>query len=220
MIYLYMKINVKVPTWIKEYSQEIKKSFAALGSMGSIVVIGVVLTLVLAVFMISFISAKDKKEYEDIQNQIKMQKEYQQMLDSYNLDMDATAMLTRNADVLDSNGNVLGSFTLEIADNDVTRTTGLSGRETLAENQGMLFQFAEETTGGFHMKDVKFPLDMIFLDENSQIIEMYKSVPPCETDDCEVYSPTNGYYSVVEVLGGTVDKLGVKEGDTLRVNNE
>lgn len=213
-----MKINVKIPTWIKEYSQDIKKSFSALGSTGNIVVIGVVLTLILAVFMISVISARDKKEYDEIQNQIKMQKEYQQMLNNYNLDMDATAMITRNADVLDSGGNVLGSFTLEVADNDVTRTTGLSGRETLEENKGMLFQFGEETTGGFHMKDVKFSLDIIFLDENNQIIEMYKSVPPCETDDCEVYSPTNGYYSVVEVLGGIVESLGVKEGDTLRVN--
>lgn len=212
-----MKVKVKVPTWLTDYWKDVKKTFYALGSTGSIIVVLFVLTLILSAFMISFISAKDRKEFEDIQNQIKMQKEYQNMLNNYNLDMDATSMVTKNAFIVDNSGAVKGDFSLEVADNDYTRSIGLSDRETIGENQGMLFTFEENATGGFHMRNVKFPLDIIFLDSENRISSIFNSVPICETEECPTYDPEESYFSVLELPGGTSERLSISEGDRLQI---
>ncbi|HOU75662.1 MAG TPA: DUF192 domain-containing protein [Candidatus Dojkabacteria bacterium] len=212
-----MKVKVKIPSWIKDYWRDVKKSFSVLGSTGSIIVFGFILTLILSVFIVSFISAKDQKEFEDIQNQIKMQKQYQDVINNYNLDMDANAMVTKDATIINNSGSIKGSFSLEVADNDVTRTSGLSGRDSIGENQGMLFTFTENTTGGFHMKDVKFPLDILFLDSENKVFSIFNSVPICETEECPIYAPDGSYYSVLELPGGTVEKFGIVEGDLLQI---
>lgn len=67
---------------------------------------------------------------------------------------------------------------VEIADTDEERIMGLSGREALAEGTGMLFVFEEGALQGIWMKDMKFPIDIIWLDESLNIIDIEKNVTP------------------------------------------
>src|SRR3989344_6562762 len=58
---------------------------------------------------------------------------------------------------------------VEIADTDVTRENGLSDRLTLPENAGMLFIFNTDDYHHFWMKDMNFPLDLIWIDDNWRV---------------------------------------------------
>ncbi len=67
---------------------------------------------------------------------------------------------------------------LEIADTESERARGLSGRAALGENEGMLFIFDEPEMPGFWMKDMHFPIDIIWLDENRQIVGLHENIAP------------------------------------------
>lgn len=88
---------------------------------------------------------------------------------------------------------------------------GLSFRESLDENKGMLFIFDEPGRYNFWMKDMGFSLDILFISEDLKIIQII-SVDPCLGDFCESYSPEGDFKYVLEAKKGfSIDK-GVKEG--------
>lgn len=93
---------------------------------------------------------------------------------------------------------------------------GLMFRESLGENQGMLFVFPEEKIYSFWMKDTLIPLDMIWINENFEVVEI-KSVQPCVADPCETYTPTANAKYVLEVNSGFAEKNGIKIGDPVVV---
>lgn len=92
------------------------------------------------------------------------------------------------------------SIKVEVVDTLQTRTMGLSGRETLAEGTGMLFIFDSPAMAGFWMKDMKFAIDIVWIDENYQIVDIDKSVLP-ETFP-EVFYPDRAIKYVLEVPAG------------------
>ena len=66
---------------------------------------------------------------------------------------------------------------VEVADTDAKRTLGLSGRESLKEG-GMLFVFDTPGNYGFWMKDMRFPIDIIWLDESYHVVDIARNVGP------------------------------------------
>ena len=69
------------------------------------------------------------------------------------------------------------AFNLEIADNITSRTKGLSGRDSLCPNCGMIFIYSKESIYPFWMKNTHFPLNIIWLDKNSKIIDIKQGQP-------------------------------------------
>ncbi len=69
-------------------------------------------------------------------------------------------------------------LTLEIADTPGKRSLGLSNREGLAENEGMLFTFEEARLHGFWMKDMLFPIDMAWLNDKFCIVYLVRKASP------------------------------------------
>ena len=67
---------------------------------------------------------------------------------------------------------------VEIADTPAKRERGLSGRESLPPNTGLLFVFDEPGQYGFWMKDMLFPIDILWLDENFQIVGSWLNADP------------------------------------------
>jgi uncharacterized protein len=65
-----------------------------------------------------------------------------------------------------------------VADTDYSRTKGLSGRDYLAPNEGLLFVFDKEGYQGFWMKDMNFPIDIVWLSKNKKIIHIEHNVSP------------------------------------------
>ena len=91
-------------------------------------------------------------------------------------------------------------FVIEIADSNEERTLGLSGRQTLNENAGMLFIFEEETIPSFWMKDMKFPIDIIWISSNFEIIGIERDLQPCiDGELCPAFYPSQPVKYVLEI---------------------
>lgn len=105
-------------------------------------------------------------------------------------------------------------FSLEIADEDKERVKGLSERNSLAENKGMLFVFDKKGKYGFWMRNVKFPLDIIYISDDT-IVDIIKNAEPKSEDDTNipVFEPKTEANYVLEINGGLSDKYKIATGD-------
>ena len=100
----------------------------------------------------------------------------------------------------------------EVADTRVLRERGLMFREKLSEDSGMLFVFSKAAPHRFWMKNVKMPLDMIWLDSTKQIIDILDNVPPCLIDPCADFGPEGHAAFVIETAGGFAKKNRLARG--------
>ena len=82
-------------------------------------------------------------------------------------------------------------------------------RETLPENQGMLFIFDKEEPQAFWMKNTHVSLDMIFVNKNKKIIRIHKYTEPYTTKSYTSGAPA---IYVVEVVAGFSDQYGIEPG--------
>ena len=89
---------------------------------------------------------------------------------------------------------------------------GLQGRQGLGSNRGMLFFFAADDRYRFWMKDMKFPIDIIWLDRQDRIVAIGENVPPCVADPCPVYGPPANARYVLEVSAGFSRAHAMKPG--------
>jgi len=108
-------------------------------------------------------------------------------------------------------------ISVEIADTFQKRQKGLSERESLAEGEGMLFVFAQENIQPpFWMKEMKFAIDIIWIDDN-KIVQINESVlvpePDTPNSELKFYSPNQPIDYVLEVNAGFVDENNIKIGD-------
>jgi len=117
----------------------------------------------------------------------------------------------------------IGKKTLlvEIADTQESRTTGLSGRKSLAENEGMLFVFeSQNIKQAFWMKDMKFSIDIIWI-KDGKVAQITKEVPAPAPDtpdrNLSLYIPDAPIDYVLEVIGGFCDQQGIKVGDEVTI---
>ena len=105
-------------------------------------------------------------------------------------------------------------FTVEIADTEAERERGLMFRKELPPGRGMLFDFHREQQVGFWMKNTLIPLDMIFIDRRGRIVNIAQDAKPMSED---VIMSGGQVRAVLEVIAGTVRRLGIQPGD--RVSN-
>lgn len=93
------------------------------------------------------------------------------------------------------------------------RERGLSGRAALCADCGMLFVFEQEDTYSFWMKDMRFALDVLWIDGN-KIAQIDRNVPFADGMDV-VIRPKMAVDKVLEINAGGSDRLGIKEGDEI-----
>lgn len=84
---------------------------------------------------------------------------------------------------------------------------GLSGRDTLPPDTGMLFRFPRDHVPIFWMKDMKFPIDIIWINDNF-IVDIVKNVPVPQDANLPTYSPHKPVDTVLEVPAGYSDSHG------------
>lgn len=107
-------------------------------------------------------------------------------------------------------------ISVEIADTSEERAQGLSGRERLALGTGMLFVFDEPGIYGFWMKDMNFPIDIVWIDEKGRVVGVERDARP-ETFPQAFYPPSEVLY-VLELNSGVAAELGIDIGS--RVSQE
>jgi uncharacterized membrane protein (UPF0127 family) len=129
----------------------------------------------------------------------------------------AISMFSRlNADVYDQNASLILQdkiISLIVVNNSESRTRGLSGTESLPENSAMLFVFDEPDRYGIWMKDMKFPLDILWLNEDKKIIHIERNVSPQTYP--KVFTSGEKSLYVLETNVGFVEKNNLKVGNVL-----
>lgn len=103
-------------------------------------------------------------------------------------------------------------FAVEVADTPGSRAKGLSGRESLGENRGILFVFDEPGYYSFWMKDMLISLDFIWIN-NDEIVQVNENIRPEDYPPPKYFTPKYPADSVLEVNSGTIKKFNIKPGD-------
>jgi uncharacterized membrane protein (UPF0127 family) len=112
-------------------------------------------------------------------------------------------------------------FSLEIAADPQSRRLGYMYRERVGPAEGMLFLFETTSRHGMWMKNCKVPLDIIWLDERWQVVEIARRLPPCpEQGECRSSVPMAAARYVLEVAAGTTEREGLRRGDKLVILSE
>jgi uncharacterized protein len=104
----------------------------------------------------------------------------------------------------------IAGIDIELAQDESQRELGLMFRDTLGENQGMLFLFDNEEARAFWMKNTILSLDMIFVNARSEIVTIHKHTTPYSE---ETYASTKPAKYVIEVNAGYTDKRKISVGD-------
>jgi hypothetical protein len=107
------------------------------------------------------------------------------------------------------------SVTAELAVTDEERQQGLMFREKINDDQGMLFIFEDEAIYSFWMKNMRFPIDILWLDAQKRIVHLESRVPPCQSDPCPSYVPDAAATYVLELKSGSAEKHGLKLYDRI-----
>jgi uncharacterized protein len=111
-------------------------------------------------------------------------------------------------EIVSSNG--VHAFNVELATNDKERERGLMFRKSLPEGQGMLFDFKHDREVSFWMRNTLISLDMIFISGDGRIVHIVENAKPLSDDMIPSGAPVR---AVLEVIAGTVQKLGIAPGD-------
>ncbi|MFZ2522653.1 MAG: DUF192 domain-containing protein [Minisyncoccia bacterium] len=109
-------------------------------------------------------------------------------------------------------------FIVRVADTKDEREKGLSGTPSLPLGEGMLFVFSGSNNYGFWMKDMQYPIDIVWIGEDLKITHIEKSLSPDTYP--KVYYPLKPSRYVLEVSSGQSDNLKVKIGDSVIFSRE
>ena len=111
------------------------------------------------------------------------------------------------------------SYSVDMAVLPEERRQGLSGREHMAQDAGMLFVFEEEQQLHFWMKEMRFPLDIIWIDAQCRLVgvsaEVPTPVPNAGNDEIPRAQSHLPARFVLEVNAGEAARNGLSEGDAV-----
>ena len=111
------------------------------------------------------------------------------------------------------------TLSVEIASTTLERMNGLSFRPSLGADDGMLFLFGSPAIQNFWMKDMNFPLDMIWIASGTVVGFVQDAVPQpgAALWSLKIYSSPDGTDKVLEVNAGMVAQYNIKIGDTVEI---
>jgi uncharacterized membrane protein (UPF0127 family) len=105
---------------------------------------------------------------------------------------------------------------VDIALTDKQVQDGLAIKNSLNENEGMLFFLGEPRKASFWMKNMKFPIDIIWLNEKFSIVHIEQELQPCESVFyCKSYKPNSEALYVLETIAGFTKKHNLQIGDNV-----
>lgn len=112
------------------------------------------------------------------------------------------------------------TITVLVADTPSHRYRGLGGRETLGNYAGMLFRFVERQQHAMVMREMRFPLDIIWLDRG-KVIDLASDVPlepGASESQLVVYRARLPSDMVLELPAGEAVRLGIKIGTAMSID--
>lgn len=126
----------------------------------------------------------------------------------------AEVTFTKEAELLllKPTGDTIQQLDIEIADSDYERETGLMYRDSMKNNQGMLFVFENEKPRYFYMKNTHIPLDIIYLDANKTIVNIIENAEANNESSLPSQKPAK---YVLEIKAGLSNEWNLESGDKI-----
>jgi len=110
---------------------------------------------------------------------------------------------------------------VQVADTEPRRVRGLMFQNQLPYDQGMIFVFDKAGVYSLWMLNMQFSLDMIWFDQDGNIVHIEKDIQPCktalETMTCQSYTPEGKATYILEVTAGFVDKFHITKDSKLHI---
>ncbi len=104
----------------------------------------------------------------------------------------------------------------EVMVRDEDRAMGLMFRKSLPADRALLFVFEETGFHGIWMKNCKFPIDIVWLDEERKVVHVAAGVPPCRREPCPVYKSLRRAAFVIEMNAGEAKRSGARIGSAVK----
>ncbi len=123
--------------------------------------------------------------------------------------------ILRNAG--DAERKTVALFSVEVAPDEQAIRKGLSGREFMPDDQGMLFSLGNKRYF-FWMKGMRFPLDIVVFGSDARVVDIIPENQRCERCP-EIWMPDVAAY-VLEINAGLAKKLGIAKGDYFEMDKE
>ncbi len=157
-----------------------------------LIILGTSLLLVGVIFLAKKQLNKDRAFYQITEENITRSIDFNQVLSLRDIELD-----------------------INLANTDELRALGLSYTDQIQENQGMLFIFDIPARYGFWMKDMRYSLDIIWIDEDYKIVDISKNIEPNTYP--ELFYPQSPVKYVLEVGAGFADRYSILNGDKIMV---
>ncbi|GAA4317680.1 hypothetical protein GCM10023115_43280 [Pontixanthobacter gangjinensis] len=114
--------------------------------------------------------------------------------------------------LIKASGDTLRKLDVELAESSYEHQTGLMYRESMEDDQGMLFVYDDARVRSFYMKNTYIPLDIIYYAADSTLVSIQKNATPRDETSLPSEGPTK---FVLEINGGLSDAWGVEQGDKI-----
>ena len=109
------------------------------------------------------------------------------------------------------------TFKVDIADETREQRIGLSGRDNLASDQGMLFLFSDKQTRSFWMPNMNFAIDLLWIDDNT-IIGYEQNMLPATPDNIITYQSPQPVDKVLEIPAGSIENYNFNINDIINID--
>ena len=111
-------------------------------------------------------------------------------------------------------------FVAELATTLPEQIQGLSGRSGMRDDQGLLFVYNSSAVRSFWMKDMYFDIDIIMVDENNKVVQIFKDLPAPEgiVFSLPKYTSDVPFVYALEVKAGASNNI--QKGDQLVFKSE
>lgn len=133
------------------------------------------------------------------------------------------SQLTKNSQNFSQSSTVYignAKVIVEVESTPESRAKGLSGRNSLENNYGMLFIFPNNDRHGFWMKEMKFPIDIIWIDTD-RVVSIKENAPvPNPSETLPIYVPQEAANLVLEVPAGYTREHDIRVGSKVEVKNK
>lgn len=112
------------------------------------------------------------------------------------------------------------TFKLYVAKSNKEKEIGLSEKKSLPPDFGMLFSFEKPDYYSFWMKNMQFPIDILFIN-GKKIVKIYQNVQPptSKEESLPIYQSEKPADKVLEINSGLSQKYNFKEGDEVKIEN-
>jgi len=112
--------------------------------------------------------------------------------------------------LIKASGDTLRKLDVELAETEYEHQTGLMYRESMDNDQAMLFVYNDARPRSFYMKNTYIPLDIIYYGADSTLVSIQKNATPRDETSLPSDGPTQ---FVLEINGGLSDQWGIEDGD-------